>query len=101
MEIPSPLLGSCWRKEILINSSLDKIFAYPTTKTLGDIQNFLTFIGLKEVELRSLGIAFPGEEEEYLSNTLLLYLIRFKLPHFFLIEFSRKTYRPFSSFRQF
>ena len=53
------------------------------------------------MELRTLGIAFPGEGEKYLGNTLLSFLIRSKLPHFFLVELSRKTDRPFPSFRQF
>ena len=35
------------RREVLINSTLDKLFAYPTIKTLSDIQSFLTFIRFK------------------------------------------------------
>ena len=95
------LEGEFLRKEVLINSSLDKIVDYPNLKTLDDIQNFLTFIRFKEVELRTLGIAFLGEGEKYLGNTLLSYLVLFKLPHFFPTELSRKTDQPFPSFRQF
>ena len=52
------------RKEVLINSPLDKIFDRPNLITSDDIQNFLTFIRFKEVELRTLGIAFPAEGED-------------------------------------
>ena len=87
-------------KEVLVNSSLEK-FLSSILKTLEHIQNFLTFIRFKEVELRTLEIAFPGEKEEYLGNTLLSYLVRSKLPHFFPDELSRKTDRPSPSFWQF
>ena len=76
------LEGEFLRKVVLTNSSLDKIFDHPVLKTLDDIQNFLTFIRFKEVELRILGIAFPGEIEEYIGNTLLSSLFRSKLPIF-------------------
>ena len=95
------LEGEFLRKEVLINSSLDKIFDHFNLKNLDDVQNFLTFIRFKEVELRTLGIAFPGEWEEYLGNTLFSHLVRSKLPHFFPLELSRKKDQPFPSFWQF
>ena len=58
------LEGEFLRKEVLIIFSLGKYFAYPTIKSLNDIQNFLTFIRFKEVDLPTLGIALPGEGEE-------------------------------------
>ena len=95
------LEGELLRKGVLINASLVKIFDYPLIKTLDDIQKFLTFIRFKEVDLRSLGIKFPGEGEEHLGNSLLSFLVRSELPHFFIVELSRKTDCPFPSFRQF
>ena len=95
------LEGEFLRKGVLINASLVKIFDYPQIKALDENQNFLTFIRFKEVDLCSLGIKFPGEGEEHLGNTLLSFLVCSKLPHFFVVELSRKTDCPFPSFRQF
>ena len=90
-----------FRKEVLFNSSLDKIFDHPNLKTLDDIQNILPFIRFKEVKLRTLGIMFPGEGEEFLGNTLLFYLICSKLPHFFCFSCPEKRTDLFLLFRQF
>ena len=62
------LEGEFLRKGALINASLVKNFDYPQIKTLDEIQNFLTFVRFKEVDLRSLGIKFPVEGEEHLGN---------------------------------
>ena len=77
------LEGEFLRKGVLINASLGKIFYCTQIKTLDEIKKYLTFIRFKEVDLRSLGIKFPGEGEVYLGNTLLYFLVRSKLPHFF------------------
>ena len=66
------LEGEFLRKEVLINSSRDKIFEQAPLICVCFIQNLLNFIRSKEVELRSLGVSFPVEEEEHLGNTLLV-----------------------------
>ena len=60
------LEGEFLRKEVLVNSFLDKMFDHHNLKTLDHLTTIiLTFIRFKKVELRALRITFSGEVEEY------------------------------------
>ena len=84
--------GRVFEKGGLGTSFLDKIFHYPIIKTFDDIKKFfdIHWIG-------SGGRVSSGEEETSRKHHI-SYWVRSKLSHFFLVELSRKTDRPFLFF---